>query len=63
VESINVTIDETGRPESKEEENKSMEQLFEEEDEKEVEEEDEDEENLTEAKEQVHQVSPKIPSK
>jgi hypothetical protein len=34
VESINVTIDETGRPESKKEENKSMEQLFEEEDEK-----------------------------
>jgi hypothetical protein len=34
VESINVTIDETGRPESKEEENKSMKQLFEEEDEK-----------------------------
>jgi hypothetical protein len=31
VESINVTIDETGRPESKEEENESMEQLFEEE--------------------------------
>jgi hypothetical protein len=30
VESINVTIDETGRLESKEEENKSMEQLFEE---------------------------------
>jgi hypothetical protein len=51
VESINVTIDETGRPESKEEENKSMEQLFEEEDEKEVEEEDEDEENLTEVEE------------
>jgi hypothetical protein len=47
VESINVTIDETGRPESKEEEKKSLEQLFEEEDEKEVEEEDEDEENLT----------------
>jgi len=47
VESINVTIDETGRPESEEEENKSMEQLFEEEDEKEVEE--EDEENLIEA--------------
>jgi hypothetical protein len=45
VESINVTIDETGKPESKEEENKSMEQLFKEEDEKEVEEEDEDEEN------------------
>jgi transposase InsO family protein len=35
VERINVTIDETGRPESKEEENKSMKQLFEEEDEKE----------------------------
>jgi hypothetical protein len=34
VENINVTIDETGRPESKEEENKSMKQLFEEEDEK-----------------------------
>jgi transposase InsO family protein len=63
VESINVTIDETGRPESKEEENKSMEQLFEEEDEKEVEEEDEDEENPTEAEEQVQQVSPKTPSK
>jgi hypothetical protein len=28
VESINVTIDETGRPESKKEENKSMEQLL-----------------------------------
>jgi hypothetical protein len=38
VESINVTIDETGIPESKKEENKSMEQLFEEEDEKEEEE-------------------------
>ena len=32
---INVTIDETGKPESKKKENKSMEQLFEEEDEKE----------------------------
>jgi hypothetical protein len=42
VEIINVTIDETGRPESKEEENESMKQLFEEEaeDEKEVEDED-----------------------
>jgi hypothetical protein len=29
VESINITIDETGRPESKEEENESMEQIFE----------------------------------
>jgi hypothetical protein len=43
VESINVTIDETGRPESKEEENKSMEQIFKEEEaEDEVEEEDEE---------------------
>jgi hypothetical protein len=63
LESINVTIDETDRPESKEEENKSMEQLFEEEDEKEVEGEDEDEENLTDIEEQVQQVSPKTPSK
>jgi hypothetical protein len=63
VESINITIDETCRPESKEEENKSMEQLFEEEDEKEVEEEDEDEENLIEAEEQVQKVSPKTPRK
>jgi hypothetical protein len=61
VEIINVTIDETGRPESKEEENKSMEQLFEEQDEKQVEE--EDEKNSTEAEEQVQQVSPKTPSK
>jgi transposase InsO family protein len=63
VESINVTIDETGRPKSKKEENKSMEQLFEEEDEKEEEEEDEDEENPTEVEEKVQQVSPKTPSK
>jgi hypothetical protein len=34
VESINVTIDETGIPKSKKEENQSMEQLFEEEDKK-----------------------------
>jgi hypothetical protein len=53
VEIINVTIDETGRPESKEEENKSMEQLFEEEYEKEVQEEDEYEENPTEKEEKV----------
>jgi hypothetical protein len=47
VENINVPIDEIGRPDSKEEENKSMEQLFkEEEEEDEVEE--EDEENPTE---------------
>ena len=63
MERINVTIDETGKPESKEEENKSMEQLFKEEDEKEVEEEDEDEENSTEVEEKVQQVSPKTPRK
>jgi hypothetical protein len=63
VKSINVTIDEIGRPESKKEENKSMEQLFEEEDEKEEEEEVEDEENPTEVEEQVQQVSLKTPSK
>jgi hypothetical protein len=61
VESINITIDETCRPESKEEENNSMEQLFEEEVEDEVEE--EYEENMTETEEQVHQVSPKTPNK
>jgi hypothetical protein len=63
VESINVTIDQTCRPKSKEEENKSMEQVFKEEYEKEVEEEDEDEENPTEAVEQVQKVSPKMPRK
>jgi transposase InsO family protein len=63
VESINITIDETGRPESKEEENESMEQLFEEEAEDEKEVEEEDEENLTEAEEQVQQVPPKTPSR
>jgi hypothetical protein len=62
VESINVIIDETCRPESKEEENKSMEQLFKEE-EAEDEVEEEDEENLTETNEQVQQVFPKTPSK
>jgi hypothetical protein len=61
VESINITIDETGRPESKEKENKSMEQLFKEEAEDEVEE--EDEENQTETKEKFQQVSPKTPRK
>jgi hypothetical protein len=63
VENINVTIDEIGRPESKKEENKSMEQLFEEEDEKEEEEEDEDEDNPIEVEEKVQQVSPNTPSK
>jgi hypothetical protein len=46
VENINITIDEIGIPESKEEENESMEQLFEEEAEDEKEVEEEDEENL-----------------
>jgi hypothetical protein len=63
VESINVTIDETGRPESKEEENDSMEQPFEKEAEDEKEVEDEDEENLTKEEEKVQQVSPKTPSR
>jgi hypothetical protein len=63
VESINVTIDETGRPKSKEEENESMKQPLEEEAEDEKEVEEEDEENLTEAEEKVQQVPPKTPSK
>jgi hypothetical protein len=63
VESINVTIDETCKPESKEEENESMEQPFEEEEKYEKEVEEEDEENPIEAEEQVQQVSPKKPSK
>lgn len=45
VESINVTIDETGGRESKEEENESMEPLYEEEAEDEEEVEGEDEED------------------
>jgi hypothetical protein len=61
VESINVTIDETGRQELKEEENESMEQLYEEETEDEKE--GEDEEDLTEEEEQVQQVPPKTPSR
>jgi hypothetical protein len=61
VESINVTIDETSRQELKEEENKSMEQLYEEEtkDEKEG----EDEYDLIEIQEKVQQVTPKTPSR
>jgi transposase InsO family protein len=62
VESINITIDETGIPESKEE-NESMKQPLEEEAEDEKEVEEEDEENPTEAEEQVQQVSPKTPNK
>jgi hypothetical protein len=61
VESINVTIDEIGRQELKEEESESMEQLYEEEtkDEKEG----ENEEDPTETKKQVQQVTPKTPSR
>jgi chromatin remodeling complex protein RSC6 len=62
VERINITIDETGRTKSKEE-NESMKQPLEEEVEDEKEVEDEDEENPTEGEEQVQQVSPKTPNK
>jgi hypothetical protein len=61
VESINVTIDETGRQELKEEENESMEQLYEEETEDEKE--GENEEDPTKEEEQVQQVPPKTPSR
>jgi hypothetical protein len=61
VESINITIDETCRQELKEEENESMEQLYEEE--TKYEKEGEDEEDLTEKKEKVQQVTPKTPSR
>jgi hypothetical protein len=57
---INVTIDETSRQELKEEENESIEQLYEEESEDENE--GEDEEDLIEAEEKVQQVPPKTPS-
>ena len=50
-----VTIDETGRKKLKEEENESMEQLYEEE--TKYEKEGEDEEDLTETKELVQQVT------
>jgi hypothetical protein len=53
VESINVTIDETGGRELKEEENKSMEQLYEEKSEDEKEVEGEDEEDQIEVEEKV----------
>jgi hypothetical protein len=63
VKSINVTIDEIGRRELKEEENESMEQLYEEEAEYEKEVEEEDKENLTKEEDQVQQVPPKTPSR
>jgi hypothetical protein len=62
VEIINVTIDETRRPESKEE-NESMKQSLQEEAEDEKEVEGEYEENLIEVEEQVQQVSPKTSNK
>jgi hypothetical protein len=63
VESINITTDETCRHKLREEENESMEKLYEEEakDEKEVE--GEDEEDLKEEEEKVQQVSPKTPKR
>ena len=56
VERINVTIDETGGQELKEEENESMEQIYEEEVEG------ENEEDQTESEDKVQQVPPKTPS-
>jgi len=56
LERINVTIDETGRQELKEEENELMEQLYEEEEEDEKEVEGEDEEDPTKVEEKVRQV-------
>jgi hypothetical protein len=63
VESINVTIDETGRQELKEEENESMEHLYEEEVEDKKEVEGEYEEDQIEAEEKVQQVPPKTTSR
>jgi hypothetical protein len=63
VEIINVTIDETGGRELKEEENESMEQLYEEEVEDEEKVEGEDEEDKIEVEEKVQQVPPKTPRK
>jgi hypothetical protein len=57
VERINVTIDEKGGQELKEEENESMEQLYEEEVEGEY------EEDRTKVEEKVQQVHPKTPRK
>jgi hypothetical protein len=63
VESINVTIDEICRRESKKEENQSVEQLYEEELKDEEEEEEEDEEDQIEVEEEFQQVPPKTLSK
>jgi hypothetical protein len=63
VESINVTIDETGGHKLKEEEKESMEQLYKKEAEDEEEVEGEDEEDQIEVEEQVQKVPRKTPSK
>jgi hypothetical protein len=63
VESINVTIDETCGQELKEEENESMECLYEEESKDEEEVEREDEEDQTEVQDKVQKVPPKTPRK
>jgi hypothetical protein len=60
LESINVTIDETGRQELKEEKNESLEQLYKEE---EKYEEGEDEEDPIEVEEKFQQVPPKTPNR
>jgi hypothetical protein len=63
VESINVTIDETHGRELKEEENESVEQLYEEETKYEEEVEGEDEEDQTKVEEKFQQVPPNTPRK
>jgi hypothetical protein len=63
VKSINVTIDETGGRKLKEEENESMEQLYEEEAKDEEEVEGEDEEDQIEVEEKAQQVPQKKPRK
>ena len=63
MEIINVTIDETGGREFKEEENETMKQLYEEEAEDEEEVEMEYEEDHIEVEEKVQQVPPKTPRK
>jgi hypothetical protein len=63
LERVNVTIDETGGRELKEEENESMEHLYEEKTKDEEEVEGEDEEYRIEVEDKVHQLPPKTPSK
>jgi hypothetical protein len=63
VESINVTIDEIGGHELKEEENESIEQIYKKEAEHEEEVEGEDEEDQIEVEEKFWQVPPNTPRK